>query len=135
MFVSRGCFWENEIKWGNFAHKFCHCACDCYICSNALLLLFFFFFLVFFSSLNKYLGIFLRSAFLLNGFGVNQISRSFSTPSKYWGLLILSFSAMIVTIVVFFIYIIFHYIICFVWVFDFERWKFVLFISLVLIYN
>lgn len=41
-----------------------------------------------------YLGIFLRSAFLFEEFGVNQISTSFSTPSKYWRLLIFSFSAI-----------------------------------------
>lgn len=42
-----------------------------------------------------HLGIFRRSAFLLASFGVNQISSSFSTPSKKWALSIFSFSAIL----------------------------------------
>lgn len=42
-----------------------------------------------------YLGIFLKSAFLFDGFGINQISNNFSTPSKKCGLLIFSFSAIV----------------------------------------
>lgn len=56
---------------------------------------YFFFFFIFILS---YLGIFLKSAFLLVGFGENQISRSFSTPSKKCGWLIFSFSAILIAI-------------------------------------
>lgn len=45
--------------------------------------------------LSPYLGIFLKSAFLFNGFGVNQISNNFSTPSKKCGLLMVSVSAIV----------------------------------------
>lgn len=53
---------------------------------------------IFIISVLSYLGIFLKSAFLLVGFGVNQISRSFSTPSKKCGWLIFSFSAILIAI-------------------------------------
>lgn len=90
-----------------------YCACDCcfglfvysarfaYAFSASLphcLFSFFFFFSLFFSfhfSIGSYLGIFLKSAFLFNGFGVNQISNNFSTPSKKCGLLMFSFSAIV----------------------------------------
>lgn len=43
--------------------------------------------------IHTHLGIFLKSAFLFNSFGANQISKSFSTPSKKL-FIIFSFSAI-----------------------------------------
>lgn len=69
----------------------CYCACGCYICVQCSAAA-----AVSSSSFFSYLGIFLKSAFLFDGFGVNQISRSFSTPSKNCGFPIFSFSAILI---------------------------------------
>lgn len=78
-----------------FAYAFA--SADCLPACRLLLLLSLFLFLFYFISLfiRSYLGIFLKSAFLFAGFGVNQISNNFSTPSKKCGLLMVSFSAIV----------------------------------------